>query len=205
LKFVSNIVLDEVDRMLDMGFINDIKSLLIQTRDDKQSLFFSATMPDAIKKLTNEFLNNPIVVERQAGRTVASVSQEVLNVGDSTAKFNELKRILQEDKTAKVLVFSETRRSVEKLTKLLYKLGIRVDSIHGDKSQYQRQKALSNFKEGKVAVLIATDVAARGLDIKGVNIVINYTVPQTYDDYVHRIGRTGRASAKGRAITFVAK
>jgi superfamily II DNA/RNA helicase len=203
LKKFNTVVLDEVDRMLDMGFLGPVRNLIAQTNEKRQSLFFSATMPDPIKKLTEEFMKDPVVVHRQAGRTTSNVSQEVITLHDVTAKFNELKRILEDHPKAKVIIFVATKRGVERLAEMLKKIDIKADSIHGDKSQYQRQQALDKFKKNIVDILVATDVAARGLDIKGIDIVVNYSVPESYDDYVHRIGRTGRADAKGRAITFV--
>ncbi len=198
----QNIVLDEVDRMLDMGFINEIRDILGQFPKVRQSLFFSATMPPKIRTLTEEFLQYPITVSINAGQTAHNVDQDIVRVSDGD-KFEKLNNILSGDNFKKVLIFSETKRDVEKLTNNLVNGGHKAESIHGDKRQGQRQRALMQFKNNEVTILVATDVAARGLDIKDISHVINYTIPQTYDDYIHRIGRTGRGNSKGIALTFV--
>lgn len=196
------VVLDEIDRMLDMGFVDEIKRILSELPQNRQSLFFSATLPEKIKILVNQFLVDPVTIQVTTGNTAKNVDQDVVRVGVHE-KFDKLKDLLITDELEKVLIFSETKRQVEKLTEDLIRDGFKADSIHGDKRQSQRQRALIKFKENHVQILVATDVAARGLDIDNVSHVINYTVPQTYDDYVHRIGRTGRANRKGFALTFV--
>ena len=198
----QNIVLDEVDRMLDMGFVSEIREILAQFPKERQSLFFSATMPPKIRTLTEEFLQNPITVSINAGQTAHNVDQDIVRVSESD-KFSKLSNILSQTGFAKVLIFSETKRDVEKLTTLLISGGFKAESIHGDKRQGQRQRALNQFKNNEITILVATDVAARGLDIKDISHVINYTIPQTYNDYIHRIGRTGRMNQKGVALTFV--
>jgi superfamily II DNA/RNA helicase len=196
------VVLDEIDRMLDMGFVGEIKRILNELPQNRQSLFFSATLPEKITLLVNQFLKDPVLIQVSTGNTSKNVDQDIVRVSKDQ-KFNKLKDLLISDELEKVLIFSETKREVEKLTEDLLRDGFRADSIHGDKRQSQRQRALIKFKENHVQILVATDVAARGLDIDNVSHVINYTVPQTYDDYVHRIGRTGRANKKGFALTFV--
>jgi superfamily II DNA/RNA helicase len=196
------VVLDEIDRMLDMGFVDEIKRILADLPSEHQSLFFSATLPEKIKSLVNQFLKDPVSIQVSTGNTAKNVDQDVVRVAGHQ-KFDKLKDLLITDELEKVLIFSETKREVEKLTEDLIKDGFKADSIHGDKRQSQRQRALAKFKENHVQILVATDVAARGLDIDNVSHVINYTIPQTYDDYVHRIGRTGRANKKGFALTFV--
>lgn len=196
------VVLDEVDRMLDMGFIDDIKILIGQTSAQRQTLFFSATMPIKTKTLSNQFLKSPLAVEIQSNRSADNVEQSVIHTAGSSDKFETLKKLLSNPEMKKVLIFSETKHGVEQLYKSLKNEGFKIESIHGNKRQNQRQKALSLFREDRINVLVATDVAARGLDIKNITHVINYTVPHTYDDYIHRIGRTGRANAKGVAFTF---
>jgi superfamily II DNA/RNA helicase len=198
---IGNIVLDEVDRMLDMGFVDEIKLMLSQLRTNRQSLFFAATMPFKIKNLISQFMNDPKTVEVIVGDT-ADIDQDIIRC-EKHRKFDQLSEILIRPELKKVLIFSETKRDVEKLTDNLKIGGFKAESIHGDKRQSQRQRSLSLFKDNYVNILVATDVAARGLDIKDVTHVINYTVPQTYDDYVHRIGRTGRAGQTGKALTFV--
>jgi superfamily II DNA/RNA helicase len=199
----NNIVLDEVDRMLDMGFVNEITEFLQHLSPQRQSLFFSATMPAKIKALVNSFLKDPITVNVQTGETADNVDQDVVRFSDKKTKLIKLEELLRNDELKKVLIFNETKRDVEKLAKDLKEKGFKAESIHGDKRQSQRQKALSLFKKDAVTILVATDVAARGLDVKDITHVINYTLPQTYDDYIHRIGRTGRGSSKGKALTFV--
>lgn len=199
----NNIVLDEVDHMLDMGFIDDIRNILNQIPAKRQSLFFSATMPARIRELVNQFVKDPFTAEIKSGKTSDNVEQDVIRVKDRSMKFNELKNLLGRPELAKVLIFSETKRDVEQLANDLIDNGFKAESIHGDKRQRERQRALTQFRTNIVTILVATDVAARGLDIKDITHVINYTVPQTYDDYIHRIGRTGRGNSKGTALTFV--
>jgi len=205
IKFESfnNIVIDEIDRMLDMGFIDEIKNILAKLPKERQSLFFSATMPIKIRDLVHHFLIDPVTIEIKSGETTANVDQDIVRVRSSEMKFNQLEELLRQSDLKKVLIFSETKREVEKLTSNLVGEGFKADSIHGDKKQHQRQKALSLFKNNAINILVATDVAARGLDIDDISHVINYTIPQTYNDYVHRIGRTGRGNKKGMALTFV--
>jgi len=202
---IGNIVLDEVDHMLDMGFIEPITIILNSLKADRQSLFFSATMPSNIKNLIAKFTKNPVTVEVASRSNVSNIDQDVVRVIDEAHKLSELKRLLKEDGFDKVLIFTETKRGVDKLSKELSKEGFSVESIHGDKRQNQRKKAIDLFDKDKVAILVATDVAARGLDINGVTHVINYTIPGTDEDYTHRIGRTGRGDKKGNAITFISK
>jgi len=199
----SSVVLDEVDRMLDMGFIDSIRKILAQIPARRQSLFFSATVPPAISQLVQQFLSKPVTITVSSGQAAHNVEQDVIKVPDRASKLERLKEILARPELKKVLIFSKTKREVERLTQDLYHTGFKVDSIHGDKRQHQRQKSLTRFRNSQINILVATDVAARGLDIKNVTHVINYTIPQTYDDYIHRIGRTGRGTSKGIALTFV--
>lgn len=197
------VVLDEVDRMLDMGFIGDIRHLLGLLNTQRQSLFFSATLDSKIKTLIDTFLNDPEYISVKTGDTSDSVDQDVVEFGGTTEKMQKLHDILNWDTVAKALVFDETKRGVERLHKELLVRGFAVDSLHGGKTQGQRQRALDRFKNGQVAILVATDVAARGIDVDNVTHVINFSVPSTYDDYVHRIGRAGRAGKTGQALTFI--
>lgn len=197
------VVLDEVDRMFDMGFVQSIKKILSKTKPKRQTLFFSATMPTSIQSLVAQFVDNPLTVEIRTGTTTHTVRQDVVRVQHRSEKINTLTALLTQPDFTKVLIFSETKREVEQLATHLHGLGFKADSIHGDKRQHQRQRSLDAFRANRTTILVATDVAARGLDIKEVSHVINYTVPQTYDDYVHRIGRTGRGSETGVALTFV--
>lgn len=199
----GNIVLDEVDRMLDMGFINEITLILNSLPVKRQSLFFSATMPEKIRHLVKQFTLNPITVEVKTGNTSANVMQDIVRVKNKDEKFGKLQDLLNDEEMTKVLIFSETKWDVEKLAVNLSKTGYQAESIHGGKRQSQRERALASFRNDHCRILVATDVAARGLDIGDISHVINYTLPQTYDDYVHRIGRTGRGQKYGQALTFV--
>lgn len=200
----QNVVLDEVDHMLDMGFIEPITKIMNSLPEDRQTFFFSATMPARIRALTNQFLKDPVLIEISSGSTASNVTQDIIRVdGDRSKKFDILHDMLSTPELTKVLIFSETKRDVEKLTIDLKKRGHKAVSIHGDKRQRERARALTDFKTNVATILVATDVAARGIDIKEVSHVINFTIPQTFDDYVHRIGRTGRGSHKGTALTFI--
>lgn len=199
----QNIVLDEVDRMLDMGFVDTIKSIMEKMPENRQSLFFSATLPQKIKDLISRFLGSPIIIDIKSAQPGQNVDQDIVRVRDKEMKFYQLQEILRAESSKKVLIFIETKAEVEKLTRGLISGGFKADSIHGDKKQHQRQRALSAFRNNMIDILVATDVAARGLDIDNISHVINYTIPQTYDDYVHRIGRTGRSNKSGCALTFV--
>mgnify|MGYP000883547870 CR=1 FL=1 len=203
LEWFQTIVLDEADRMLDMGFIGDMKFLVAGMPKPHHTLFFSATMSSEIEKLVKDFLTDPVKISVKTGDTSANVYQDIIRVQDSAHKMDKLQELLMKPEWSKVIVFGKTKHGVEKISVGLQKRGIKAESIHGDKRHAQRQAALKAFKENRVQVLVATDVAARGLDISGVSHVINYDIPATYDDYVHRIGRTGRAGKVGKAITFV--
>ncbi len=204
LSTTRSVVLDEADRMLDMGFINDITYLLEKTHPERQNLFFSATLPKPIEKLIEQFTSDPVRVMVKTRDTSKNVEQDVIRVARGVEKIDVLAELLtKKDEFKKVLIFSEMKHAVEKLSKELIKRGFRAGSIHGDKRHNERQRTLKAFKDDQLNILVATDVAARGLDIPDVTHVINYEIPQTYDTYVHRIGRTGRASAKGVALTFV--
>lgn len=198
----STIVLDEADRMLDMGFIHDMRFVMQGMPKERHTLFFSATISREIEGLISEFLKNPVRISVKTGDTAKNVEQDVVKVGKGV-KLDILHELLIKPEFNKVIVFGRTKHGVERLSKTLAERGFTSDSIHGNKSQSQRQRALNAFKENKVQVLVATDVAARGLDIADISHVINYDLPTTYDDYVHRIGRAGRAGKKGKALTFV--
>ncbi|MEI7819018.1 MAG: DEAD/DEAH box helicase [bacterium] len=199
----DTIVLDEVDRMVDMGFINDIRFLLNEVAEKRQSLFFSATMDPKIEALVHSFLKDPITVSVKTAETSDNVEQNVVRHGDINDKFNKLHDVLKTDAVAKTLIFDDTKRSVEKLSRDLIAKGFKAEALHGGKSQNQRKRALDKFRKNDVNILVATDVAARGIDIIDITHVINYSTPQTYDDYIHRIGRAGRAGRTGNALTFI--
>lgn len=199
----NRIIMDEADRMVDMGFIKDIRYLLSLLPAERQSLFFSATLPNEVKDLIHSFLHDPITVSVKKQDTAANVDQDIVSVLPGQNKFQILRALLIKEHFHKVLIFARTKRGVDRLTEYLVQENFTVACIHGDKEQRQRQRALDAFKENRIQILVATDVAARGLDIPNVSHVINFDMPQTYEDYVHRIGRTGRADKKGHALTFV--
>ncbi len=199
----GTVVLDEADRMLDMGFIDDMRLILSKMRKERHTLFFSATMGKDIEKLIGDFLSSPVIISVKTRDTSKNVDQDVVRIPRGKDKFEVLAELLKDREFSRVLVFGRTKFGVEKLAKALSRLHVHAESIHGNKTQGARQRALEAFKAGKVTVLVATDVAARGLDIPAVSHVINYDLPSTYEDYVHRIGRTGRATLKGKALTFV--
>lgn len=197
-----SIVLDEVDRMLDMGFIRDVEKIITKLPVKRQSLFFSATITDSVQRVMGRFIYNPVTVSVKKKDNLASIRQDVMQV-NGKPKTLMLMDLLDQREFEKVLVFGRTKHGIEKLTRDLVRMGVRVAAIHGNKTQNQRQRALDQFSNGSVNVLVATDVASRGLDIRGVTHVINYDLPESYEDYIHRIGRTGRADKTGTAITFV--
>ncbi len=203
IKEVDTIVLDEMDQMLDMGFIKDIQKILARASNVKHMLFFSATMTRDIEKVANGLLKNPVTVSVVQGKTTDNVEQDVIEVRENENKFEKLVELLSRPEVEKSIVFENTKHGASKLEKELVKRGFRAIAIHGNKSQNQRIRALDSFKAGEVDILIATNVAARGLDIPLVSHVINYTLPNSTEDYIHRIGRTGRAGEIGHAYTFV--
>ena len=203
LKSSDTIVLDEFDRMLDMGFIRDIQFIMSGLPEVRQSLFFSATLNDEIKQMISTMLKDPVTVSVVQGQTASQIDQDVVRVTNRDEKSAVLAELLKKPEFEKVIIFGQTKYGVQRLSDKLEQAGFRVAAIHGNKSQGQRQRALQDFKADRIQALIATDVAARGLDIPNVSHVINYDQPNTYDDYIHRIGRTGRAGKTGKALTFV--
>ena len=204
LSHVSYFVLDEADRMLDMGFIHDIKRILPLLPKERQTLFFSATMPSDIVTLANSMLHDPVhVTVTPPASVVETISQSVM-FAEKAEKKDLLISLLRPRSEASVLVFSRTKHGADRIARIVSKAGIGCDAIHGDKSQTARQRALSNFKAGKTRVIVATDIAARGIDIDQLEMVINYDLPDVAETYVHRIGRTGRAGHSGMALTFCA-
>jgi ATP-dependent RNA helicase RhlE len=205
LSQVQILVLDEADRMLDMGFMPDLKRILALLPKQRQNLMFSATFSNEIKKLADDFLTNPILVEvARSNATNDNVTQKVFLV-EQSKKQAFLSQLLLSEGASQVIVFTKTKLTASRLSRTLQKEGISAESIHGDKSQKERLEALDAFKTGKITTLVATDVAARGLDISELPMVINYEIPSAPEDYVHRIGRTGRAGASGVAISFVSE
>ncbi len=203
LSTCHSVVLDEADRMLDMGFRDDMVFILGKVSKERQTLFFSATLSPEVKKLTAEFLKDPVFISVISGETAKNIDQDIIRTRSKEEKLEKLHEVLKREGSNKVLIFREMKHSVDSLTKDLSHLGFKVGCIHGDKRSRERIRTLDLFKKDHINILIATDVAARGLDIPDVTHVINYDVPQTYDTYVHRIGRTGRSGKKGIALTFV--
>jgi ATP-dependent RNA helicase RhlE len=198
----KNVVLDEVDRMVDIGFIKDIQYLVSLLPAERQSLFFSATVDARTRSILSAFVKNPITVSVKTTETSGNINQDIIKVIQGQ-KVDQLHDLLTQDGYDRVMIFGRTKYGIEKLTKMLIERGFKAASIHGNKSQGQRQRALSDFKGGYIKLLLATDVASRGIDVDDVSHVINYDVPATYEDYVHRIGRTGRAGKIGSAVTFI--
>lgn len=198
------LILDEFDRMLDMGFVNDIREIVSDMPSRTQTMLFSATVEKGQEGIINELMEDPITVQVSSGTTTTdNVQQDIIEVPKDGDKFEMLQDLIQGEEEKKVLVFTETKRWADKVSTQLNKAGIRSDQIHGDKKQNYRLTALRKFKRGDIKVLVATDVAARGIDVQDVSLVINYELPLTYDSYIHRIGRTGRAGKTGKAFTFV--
>ncbi|MDO8489349.1 MAG: DEAD/DEAH box helicase [Candidatus Omnitrophota bacterium] len=198
-----NIVLDEVDLMVDIGFIKDVQFFISLMPKIRQSLFFSATIPAKVQDILRSFVVNPVTISIKKQDTPENVDQDVIKVVSSEKKVDQLHDLLIKDGFDKVLIFGKTKHGIEKLNKELSFRGFKTGALHGNKNQNQRRRALESFKRSEIQILLATDVASRGLDIDNVTHVINYDLPQTYDDYIHRIGRTGRAGKTGFALTFV--
>jgi ATP-dependent RNA helicase RhlE len=205
LKHLKIFVLDEADRMLDMGFINDVRRIITKIPQQRQTLFFSATMPPEIQKLSESILKNPIKIEvTPVSSTADTIEQTVYHV-EMKMKKSLLKDLLQDEAIKSALVFTRTKHGADKVVKDLLNAGTKAAAIHGNKSQNARQLALSNFKSGAIRVLVATDIAARGIDVDNLSHVFNFELPNIPETYVHRIGRTGRAGASGKSISFCDK
>jgi ATP-dependent RNA helicase RhlE len=199
----NNVVLDEADRMVDMGFINEIKFFIAKLPLKRQSLFFSATISEKVAHILSSFVKDPVTVSVKTSDSLINITQELIDVNAKIAKFEKLIDLLRQKEFVKVLIFGRTKWGVQKLSNELARKGLSVDAIHGNKNQGQRQRTLDDFNNNRISILLATDVASRGIDIKDISHVINYDLPDSYEDYIHRIGRTGRADKKGVALTFV--
>jgi len=204
LRQIEIFVLDEADRMLDMGFVHDVKDIIAELPDERQTLFFSATMPPAIASLASDILDHPVKVTITPPAATVDLIQQSLYFVDKAKKLDLLLHILQDKKIKTVLVFTRTKRGADVVARTLERNRISAEAIHGNKAQNARQRALSNFKAQRTRVLVATDIAARGIDVDDLEYVINYEIPNVPETYVHRIGRTGRAGATGTAISFCA-
>lgn len=203
LKQFDTVVLDEVDRMLDMGFVQDVTEILTATQPSRQVLFFSATMDAKIERLITTFTQSPCTIRLQASSSSDAVNQDIIAYAGELEKIEKLHDLLLDEQVTKAIIFDETKRNVEKLEDELASRGFASTSIHGGKTQGQRKRALASFKSSTHTILVATDVAARGIDVSDITHVINYSTPNDYQDYVHRIGRAGRAGRVGYAFTFV--
>lgn len=203
LMLFQNIVLDEVDRMVDVGFIHDIKYLISLLPKVRQSLFFSATVDGKTQGILQSFVTNPVTITGEKQDAAQNIDQDIIRLTGGKSKIDVLHGLLIRPGFDKVIIFGRTKWGMEKLSRVLAERGFKTAAIHGNKSQNQRQRALQEFRKDELKILIATDVASRGLDIEDVTHVINYDAPESYDDYIHRIGRTGRAGKRGVALTFV--
>lgn len=203
LSAFRNVVLDEADRMVDIGFINDIKYFISLLPKERQSLFFSATISGRVGEILTDFVTNPVRVSVKTVDAATTIKQDVIRTPSKDAKIEVLHDLLIKKEFGKVLIFGRTKWGVQKLSDELVRRGFRSGAIHGNKRQNQRQYVLEQFKRSEIQILLATDVASRGLDIPDVSHVINYDLPETLEDYIHRIGRTGRANKRGIALTFV--
>jgi superfamily II DNA/RNA helicase len=197
------VVLDEADRMVDIGFLPDMRQIIALLPTRRQSLFFSATIDGKVREIIRGFVRDPVLVSVKTGDTARNIEQKVVKVYDVTRKIEQLYRLIVDEKFEKVLVFGRTKHGVQKLADELTYHGLRAEAIHGNKNQSQRMRTLDKFKNDEIKILIATDVASRGLDIPNVSHVINFDLPESYEAYIHRIGRTGRMDKKGIALTFV--
>jgi len=204
LQNISKLVLDEFDRMLDMGFITDIQKMVQAMTSRNQTMLFSATVDKTQKQLISQLLDDPMEIKVGTGAATSDqIEQDIIRVPRGGDKFSMLLSMIGKSEFERVLIFAETKRWVDKVSQQLNQSGVKSDTIHGDKSQNYRVKALDKFKRGKIQVLVATDVAARGIDVSDITHVINYQIPMNFDSYVHRIGRTGRAGKLGKAYTFI--
>jgi len=203
LSCFNNVVLDEVDRMVDIGFIDDIKYFISLLSKNRQSLFFSATISPKVQEIIKGFVRNPILISVAKKESRDNITQNLIKVHNKGTKTDQLHDLLIQKGFDKVLIFGRTKHGVQKLNDELIKRGFKAGVIHGNKRQSQRQRVIEQFKNNEIKILLATDIASRGLDITGISHVINYDIPATFEDYIHRIGRTGRVNNKGLAITFV--
>jgi len=203
LSLFDSVVLDEADHMVDIGFIHDVKYFISLLPKKRQSLFFSATIDGKVKEILADFVTNPVTISVRTHETADNVEQEVIKTESQNRKIEQLHDLLIKKNYEKVIIFGRTKWGVQKVSDELNRRGFRTGAIHGNKNQNQRQRTLTQFKRNELTILLATDVAARGLDIDDVSHVINYDMPATYEDYIHRIGRTGRANKRGTALTFV--
>lgn len=198
----ESIVLDEVDRMLDMGFIHDVNKIITKLPKKRQSLFFSATLDPKVNGVMGKFINNPVMISVKTADASTNVYQDIVKVNGGN-KVDTLRNLLDKKEVQKTLIFLRTKRGADKLLRSLSKMNFQAAVLHGNKTQNQRQRSLDQFRQGRVNILIATDVASRGIDIDDITHVINYDLPESYEAYIHRIGRTGRADKKGIALTFI--